>query len=307
MKRVACLILFPLHVAGAFAQLPLRVVDSASGAPLPYATVLCAEARWLRFADSLGRLAIPDSLQGHVFTVSFAGHYPKVQRLQKGGDLPLAALPPLDPVLVRSCAATQPLTIGTAKPGELERKIRLRGGLDVDDEDLRWSGPLDGAQMAHWIENPTGKSGWLRSLAFGVHPYFHNKKYLGHANTPVRLRFFARGADGMPGEELGRDDIVVAAAGFGAFTVSLEAQRIPLPPEGVFVAFELFDAGPDYWWPVSLPPDASPQAIPEVYGFAFAAHAGGSMYFRNPWMAWTRRSGPACREIALRIEARVCR
>ncbi|TCZ69662.1 hypothetical protein [Flaviaesturariibacter aridisoli] len=307
MLRFSFHLLVACFSPSAFAQLPLRVVDSASGAPLPYATVLCAEARWLRFADSLGRMTVPDSLQGKVFTLTFAGHYPKVLPLTGGGDVALAALPPLSPVLVQSCAATQPLTIGTAAAGELERKIRLRGGIDVDDQDLRWTGPVDGAQMAHWIENPTGKAGWMRSLTFGVHPYFHNKKYLGHANTPVRLRFFARGADGMPGEELGRNDIVVAAAGFGAFPVALEAQRIPLPPEGVFVAFELFDAGPDYWWPVSLPPDASPQAVPEVYGFAFAAHAGGSMYFRNPWMAWTRRSGPACREIALRIEARVCR
>ena len=306
MTRYFFLILLLTTAAGARAQLRLQVVDSASAAPLPYATVQCREVRWVRFADSLGRLSIPDSLLGKTVLVSFTGHYPKELLFRGGGEVPLAPLPPLDTVQVRGCAATEPLTFGTAAPGELERKIRFRESILSDHVDQRWRGPLDGGLLAHWIANPSGKAGWLHSLTFGAHPFWHHKRYQGYPNTPVRLRFFDRGADGMPGEELTRADVVVSAGRFGPIVVLLDDKHVRLPAEGLFVAFELFDAGSAWWWEVPFDKEPDPTAIRRIYGFSFVAHQG-PMYFRNPWVDWTKRDSIGALELALRLEARVCR
>ncbi|TCJ17017.1 hypothetical protein EPD60_06825 [Flaviaesturariibacter flavus] len=270
--RLLLFLLLPLFSS---AQQVLHVVDSASGRGLPYATIASVEKNWVLMTDSLGRATLPDSLRSAVLDFSFVGFRPA--RLHVGDRNRIALVQKTMPeVVVKGCKPALPLFLDQAGALKQSKTICY----------IQW---LTGAQMAVWVKNPSGRPGTIQTLGWGIKTCFDaNKRYRGYPNTPVRLRFYARDAEGCPGEELVYDDIRVSGKKFGWFETPLESFRIPVPEEGLFVVFELIVSGEEYRWKVPFDGPPPPQAITELYGYSFAAHPVGAtgMYFKTPTGSW---------------------
>jgi hypothetical protein len=289
--------LFFLALSGN-AQSRTLVLDSATGKGLPYATIACVAKNWVVMTDSLGAAQVPDNLRGAVLECSFVGFRTRRVTFYEGGNL-LLSQKPMPEAVVRGCKPTVPLFVDRA--GSLKRS-----------ETIRFVNWLTGAEMAVWVPNTSGKAGWIQGVGFGIKRFSeNNKRYSGNPNTPVRLRFYRRGADGAPEDELSNEDVRVAGKNFGWFEPALDSFRIPFPEDGVFVVFELIVSGDAYLWKVPFDGPPSPKAITELYGYSFAAHpvSEKKMYFRNPMdKAWRFMAmGRQALELDVQLSAMVCR
>src|SRR5689334_20682820 len=97
------LFLFLCVPLGAFSQVQIRIVDSASGRGLPYATIGTTDGAWGRVSDSAGIVAVPDSLLGKTLQASFVGYDARKINVRGAATVALSQRV-LPDVVVRACA-----------------------------------------------------------------------------------------------------------------------------------------------------------------------------------------------------------
>ncbi|TCJ17019.1 hypothetical protein EPD60_06835 [Flaviaesturariibacter flavus] len=101
----------------AFTQVNIRIVDSASGRGLPYASVGTTDGAWGRVSDSAGVVAVPDSLMGKTLQASFVGY--DARKITVRGAAAVALSPRVLPeVVVRACARDAVKRLGRPETSE---------------------------------------------------------------------------------------------------------------------------------------------------------------------------------------------
>ncbi len=223
-----CMVLFTTRMV---AQIPVQVIDSATKQPLSFATVECLEDSWGTYTDSVGRATIPAQVLGKRTTFSYVGYTSKTLEIEKNTmEIPLQAnAKKLDDVLIAGCTSYS---------------IKEVGIRDKKSNFFFVYGSASGGLM--WgtvVKNSSGKPSKIESVEYGA-----TKLWKGaNPNAPVRLRIFELDTlRRFPGEEITNELIEIIPGSFGWKSFDLKKYHMVLPTQGVIVAFEMIDAGPQF-------------------------------------------------------------
>lgn len=282
-----------LYGVAATAQTRIQVVDSLTGKPLPFATLECPEQGTGLYTDSAGKAVLPPTSGACPWQASFVGYQNK--RFDAANGQTVLLVPKITaPVVVQACARAAYTTL------TLRNKRRSPG---FGFAPLRQPGFM----WAAHVLNPAGRPVLLHDLWFGIRPHAG----AGNPDAPLRIRIFAVDQSGMPGEELTNDDIMVVPGRFGWIDVTMRQYRIPVPEQGIIVAFEVFDAGPQYRQITSATDAAGgTEAANTVYGYQLEGYKGkdalGLLFV--PGRGWFKQAPrPNSYAPAVAIRLQLCR
>jgi hypothetical protein len=232
MKKFILFFINCLLFTGIFSQLTIVIKDAETKQPLPFATAECFEKQWGRYADSAGKVIIPDSIWKNCeLTFSYVGYSVKNIRLQSPvADIYLQKLPQLlNDILVKSCNEFE------------EKKLEIRK--NKSNYSLAFTASNNGFAWATFVPNKTGRRGIIQTISYGAKRLYKD----ANSNAPVRLRFYERDIiTRQPTNEISTENIIVVPGRFGWRTHNISKYKIAVPENGIVVAFEMYDAGPQY-------------------------------------------------------------
>ena len=211
-----------------FAQKHMVIKDADTHRPLPYATAECFARQWGSYSDSVGRMILPDSIWNNCSLVfSFVGYASKTTKLNPSlREISLAKLQhKLEDVVLKPCRKFT------------QEKLRMRS--KEDNFSFVYPSEVDGIFCATYIPNKTAKRALIQSISYGVQR--------GNVTAPVRFRFYEfDSATGLPSTEITEETIIVVPGRTGWITDNIAKYNVVVPETGIVVAFEMFDAGPQY-------------------------------------------------------------
>ena len=105
---------------------------------------------------------------------------------------------------------------------------------------------LFSGNKGNYIKNKKGKTGWIKSVSYYIHPD-------GHPTTPFRVRIYSVGKDKKPAQDILNQNLVVSAKEPGWFTVDVSEYNIPFPENGAFVMMEWINSGDEYYFEKEIP------------------------------------------------------
>ncbi len=235
--KVFFIILYTLGIVwNSMAQHVIYMRDADTKLPLPFATAECTEKSWGIYSDSSGKVVIPNQIwQLGTVTFSFVGHASVSQgEVLKKDTIYLQKLPnKLDEVVIKNCKEKE------------KKKLQIRR--KNDHHSLGYSAKSVGYMWATYVPNIYNKRGTINTISFGA-VSFHKAAL---ASAPVRLRFYEWDSVlQMPEEEITNEVIDVVPGKFKWVTIDLSKYHLPISATGIVVAFEMFDAGPQYHYMV---------------------------------------------------------
>lgn len=209
------------------------VLDSLTRAPVPYATVEFL-GQGGAVCDSSGRFAYigeEADLKGSV-VIRNLGYF--VQSM--GGE----ELLKMDTILLRNQPVILPevqvITALTRRSTELGTKGNRN---DASYGMNAWM------QVGLAMDNPGHEIGFIRSVWFFI-------PKSGKYRAPFRVRLYERDADGKPGRDLLRADLILRAEREGWVKADLEGQHILVPGHGFVAAMEWINSGDRYRYEVEI-------------------------------------------------------
>ncbi|HEX8269267.1 MAG TPA: hypothetical protein VF581_05195 [Flavobacterium sp.] len=219
MKKRSLLMLIMLLPMLAVAQLKVVIKDSISGKPIPYVAVMSADNMFGISSDKNGEFLVPtvDAAKGLYFDV--VGYKDKAIK-----TLPASKIVLLQPGLA------QPALQVVRKKSEINAS-----GVIVDEFDL--------TKTSSFYSKPT-----IVAKYFPYEKKYEGTPYLNKVfvdvisklpNAVYKLRIFAVGSDGTPGEDVLQQDFVVTAKkGDAVDAIDVSQFNIKFDPKGMFVGVE---------------------------------------------------------------------
>lgn len=295
MKVFFTILLVTGIVLNSMAQRVVYMRDADTKLPLPFGTAECTEKSWGIYSDSSGKLVIPEPIwQTGTVTFSFVGHASVSQgKVLKKDTVYLQKIPnKLDEVVIKNCKEKE------KKKVEIRRKN--------DHYYLGYSAKSVGFIWATYVPNINNKRGIINAISFGAQSFYKGAL----ASAPVRLRFYEwDSVMQMPGEEITNEAIDVVPGKFKWVTIDLSKYHLPISATGIVVAFEMFDAGPQYHYMVNHNMSDGTKQEMEHYGWSLEGIRNVQGFSRSPGGTWypqttafnkdKKRVGPA---VGLSIE-----
>ena len=213
-----------IHFTVAAQQLQCRVIDSETGQPLSYATILLNHQSRVVYTDSTGLFFLnKDSLHtGDSICVIYLGFEKfcvAVDSLTgKNRFLLVSERNELNPVTVSNCQKFRNYLIN-----------RRTGSID----NYLGPGPETKIIIIGRYPGKNNREGYIRQLRI------YAGTFNGKARVPVRLRWYQwDAAHGMPGKELTSRNILLYPYQKGWNSFPLPADAIYFPPEGIVFGLE---------------------------------------------------------------------
>jgi hypothetical protein len=234
MKRILLVAFLATASLSGYCQLKVQVKDATTKLPLSFATAECMEKRWGGYTDSSGIIIIPDSIWTSCKMIfSFVGYSAANVQLKKGSN---------EVLMVKSIRKLEDVAIKTCKEFT-DEKVEVRSR--KRNYSFGFSGGSKGFMWATYLPNNVKKKGWIESVSFGAKAFHKDAKM----DAPVRLRIYEFDISAqLPGDEITTEIITLIPRKQGWKTIDISKHRIALPLEGIVVAFEMFDAGPQYYY-----------------------------------------------------------
>ena len=259
-----------------FAQKHMVIKDADTHRPLPYATAECFARQWGSYSDSVGRMILPDSIWNNCSLVfSFVGYATKTVNLS----------PQLQEVFLTKLQHT--LGDIVLKPCNkfIEERLEMRS----KEKNFSFVYPPEtqGILCAVYVPNRTGKKGIIQQISYGVQR--------GNPKAPVRLRFYTLNTStGLPANEISGEVITIVPARLGWLSSNISQYHIAVPESGIVVAFEMYDAGPQYRYPEIIHP--TDRGTKRILGYGWwikGMHGDDAIGFsKKPGSLWLKLSPP---------------
>jgi CarboxypepD_reg-like domain len=294
-KKLYLILINSLLNLTSFCQHTIVIKDSASKKPLQFATVESLIKKWGKYTDSTGSVSIMDSIwkTGEI-ACSYVGYTTKVVVLkQETNEILLSKKEQvLNDILVTPCKEFK------------EQKLAIRN--KKSNYSFGYSAASNGFIWATFVPNNTGKFGFIKSISFA------SKKHYNAAiiETPIRIRFFSLDSvTQLPEEEITTESIILTPneKGWNAFDIS--TYKISVPENGIVVAFEMFDAGPQYHFKATNKMTDGTTRNFEGYGFSLYGITdegimGFRRFFGGDWVSFKSlfEKNPAAPQVELNVQ-----
>lgn len=119
-------------------------------------------------------------------------------------------------------------------------------GIDKKKPDSKQITGIYYNKIGNYIENKSGKQGWIKTVSFYVHE-------VGKSETPFRVRIYdLKESCNCPGNDLLLENLIVSAEQPGWLTVDVSNYNIPFPANGAFVVMEWINSGEKYYYKTGI-------------------------------------------------------
>jgi hypothetical protein len=222
-----------LNISIAYSQeVHLRgsVVDGKTNLPIAEATISISAKGLFYPADNKGEYNIGSDqiISQDTITISCVGYQTKKLTVR---DMELYSIVKLSPMI----NMLKEVRIGINSPANIivGSKAKFTGGT---------AGLKPGTEIAMFMAGSENIKGNIQTVCFFV-SNGHSVAKGGDATAPFRVRLYGVDTSGIPGTELTKDIIIVAAKKNEEwFDVDLSAYHIKVPRNGFFVSFGLLDS-----------------------------------------------------------------
>lgn len=259
---------------GQNAKLTGEIKDYETNQALPYATIEIFSLKTGTITDKNGKFNLeiaPNDLNTDSINFSFIGYETLKMSIndfiEKEKTVKLKE---------------KSIELGEIKIIPKKYSTEIIGIKDKEPWSMQYANLFSG-NKGNYIKNKKGKTGWIKSVSYYIHPD-------GHPTTPFRIRIYNVGNDKKPGQDILNQNLVVSAKESGWFTVDISEFNIPFPENGAFVMMEWINSGDEFYFEKEVPRKGK-NGLPEMVKGRYYGQSLGTVSKKGGVVMWGNNLG----------------